>query len=244
MKKALFAVIIFLAIATGATVLAQRPDPTGQGRYFQYGTELAYSGAQVIRQLPAGAECAPAGELVGARVWNSTRSGVAILSELTDKAEVAVTSSGIFLCKCAGGYNQLFLEKTASAPASTTRENVFREAQGAQAEATATASATIQESCGFQTIPEQNGSATYWVCPGKKPELFSRVTNPQPAPVATVVATTKQKDTRSFCERRTKLCVTLAIVGGVATGYGLAQIGGGDGGGGLNGAITGGNWRP
>jgi hypothetical protein len=93
-----------------------RPDPTGQGRYLQFGHESSYSSARVIQALPTGAACAPAGEMIGARVWNSTREGFAILSELTDKAQIAVTNDGIFLCQCARGYNQLFRISAPAAP--------------------------------------------------------------------------------------------------------------------------------
>jgi hypothetical protein len=86
-----------------------RPDPTGRGRYLQYGTEVSYSGATVLKELPTGAKCAPAGELVGVPVWNSTRAGHAIASVLTDKAEIATSGTRTFLCWCIAGFNELFL---------------------------------------------------------------------------------------------------------------------------------------
>lgn len=114
----LFAVLVVLfAFATSATAEDKgRPDPTGQGRYLQFGSEVPYLGARVISELPAGAECAVAGELVGVRVWNSVGEGKAILSELTDKAMLAVTPEGIFLCKCARGFNQIFIPSPAPEP--------------------------------------------------------------------------------------------------------------------------------
>lgn len=93
-----------------------RPDPTGQGRYEQFGPELPHQGAQVVAKLPDGAtECGSADELIGASVWNSTREGRAVFSKLTDKATIAVAGKRLFLCKCAKGYNELFLiERTSS----------------------------------------------------------------------------------------------------------------------------------
>lgn len=87
-----------------------RPDPTGQGRYFWIGPETSIAEARVVKKLPAGAsDCAHAGELIGVPLWNSTREGKAILSRLTEKATISVAPNGeFFLCKCAGGYNQLF----------------------------------------------------------------------------------------------------------------------------------------
>jgi len=111
-----FAVILIIAFVLfvcsqmhGETTPDGRPDPTGKGRYMQFGKERAYTDARVVKQLPAGAQCAPAGELVGVQMWNSTRDGHAILSELSDKAEVAASDGKIFLCHCARGYNELFL---------------------------------------------------------------------------------------------------------------------------------------
>lgn len=87
-----------------------RPDPTGQGRYEQFGPELPHQGAQVVAKLPDGAtECGSADELIGASVWNSTREGRAVFSKLTDKATVSVAGKRLFLCRCAKGYNELFL---------------------------------------------------------------------------------------------------------------------------------------
>jgi len=119
MKK-LVVVALFVGMVIGtlcAPVSAQtvvgRPDPTGKGRYLTFGNETPYSGANVIKTLPSGTACSPAGEMVGIRVWNSTRKGFAVLSELSDKAEIAVAPSGkVFLCHCAGGYNELFVPKT------------------------------------------------------------------------------------------------------------------------------------
>lgn len=113
MKNLLFGFVFMVMSLTGLSVAVSaqqgRPDPTGQGRYMQFGGERSFTAAKVIKELPAGTSCAPAGELVGIRLWNSTRNGMAILSDLTNKAEVAVTPNGeMFLCKCAGGYNQLF----------------------------------------------------------------------------------------------------------------------------------------
>ncbi|MFA6353633.1 MAG: hypothetical protein WCW93_01735 [Candidatus Paceibacterota bacterium] len=88
-----------------------RPDPTGQGRYLQFGQEVEYPEAQVLKKLPDGVMCSPAGELVGTRIWNSTRSNKAVLSELSDKAQVAVKGSELYLCGCVAGYNKLFLIK-------------------------------------------------------------------------------------------------------------------------------------
>jgi len=114
-----FTILVALVMATSvsALVMAQtnsteesRPDPTGQGRYIEFGKEVSYPNAHVLKQLPAGAQCSPPGEMIGARVWNSTRESFAILSELKDKAEIATASDGrIFLCHCARGFNQLFL---------------------------------------------------------------------------------------------------------------------------------------
>ncbi len=105
--------------AAAQTAGAGRPDPTGQGRYTQFGTERVYEGAKVLKTLPAGApECASAGELIGVEVWNSTREGRAILSKLSEQATVSVVDGRIFLCRCAAGYNELFLVKSeqSSAP--------------------------------------------------------------------------------------------------------------------------------
>lgn len=121
MKRILMYALLMTIVATlSAPVSAQdtgRPDPTGQGRYMMFGSESSYGRAHVAKELPAGATCAPAGEMVGARVWNSTKEGFAILSELSDKAEIATTQGGeVFLCHCARGYNQLFLMTPTSAP--------------------------------------------------------------------------------------------------------------------------------
>lgn len=112
-------IVTLFGFCTPASAQAQgRPDPTGQGRYQQFGPVVTYPGAHVVRQLPDGAECAPAGEMVGARVWNSTREGFAVMSELSDKAQIATTTQGAtFLCGCAKGFNQIFLEKTPVASA-------------------------------------------------------------------------------------------------------------------------------
>lgn len=110
--------VVALCVPVGAQEQG-RPDPTGQGRYLQFGNSVPYPGARVLRQAPAGATCQPAGELVGVRMWNSTGEGRAILSELSDKAMVLVTAEGTFLCGCAGGYNQLFLDKTPLPPQAT-----------------------------------------------------------------------------------------------------------------------------
>lgn len=122
----LFALTIVLSFATTVSAEEQgRPDPTGKGRYMQFGHENENENAHVATELPVGVECAPAGELVGVKVWNSTRTGKAILSELTDKALVAVTSDGqIFLCECAGGYNQLFLINSTPPPTSVSTQVV------------------------------------------------------------------------------------------------------------------------
>lgn len=110
------AMVVVFSMSTASA--AGRPDPTGQGRYQQFGPVMSYPGARVVRQLPVGAGCAPAGELVGVRVWNSTRYGFAVISELSDRAMVAVSPNGeTFLCGCAGGYNQIFLERTPTTPA-------------------------------------------------------------------------------------------------------------------------------
>lgn len=109
------AMVVALCVPVGAQEQG-RPDPTGQGRYLQFGNSVPYPGARVLRQAPAGATCQPAGELVGVRMWNSTGEGRAILSELSDKAMVLVTAEGTFLCGCAGGYNQLFQDKTPPPP--------------------------------------------------------------------------------------------------------------------------------
>ncbi len=86
-----------------------RPDPTGQGRYLQFGGEVAYPQARVASGLPQGAsECMHPGELVGVQMFNSTREGRAVSVKLTDKATIAVAGDWVFLCKCAGGFNQLF----------------------------------------------------------------------------------------------------------------------------------------
>lgn len=86
-----------------------RPDPTGRGRYLQFGAEVPYPGATVLKDLPAGVKCAPAGELVGVPLWNTTRANRAIVSRLTEKAEIAVIDNRTFLCWCADGFNQLFV---------------------------------------------------------------------------------------------------------------------------------------
>lgn len=102
-----------------------RPDPTGKGRYQQFGTEMSFPGATVVRRLPEGATCAPAGELVGVPIWNSTRRDHAIASVLTDKAEVATSGNRTFLCWCVAGFNELFFPER---PAETVMNPVIQEA--------------------------------------------------------------------------------------------------------------------
>jgi hypothetical protein len=151
MKKALlmFAlvfVIVALVFAVPVTAEDQgRPDPTGQGRYMQYGHEVSFQGARVLSQLPPGATCAPAGELVGVWVWNSTRKDRAILSQLSDKAYVAPAPDGtIWLCGCAGGYNEQFLYNPPPSPTpAPTPETPKAEDTSPNGTATATATAAV-----------------------------------------------------------------------------------------------------
>jgi hypothetical protein len=86
-----------------------RPDPTGQDRYQQFGKPVPYPSATILAKLPKGAKCAPAGELVDVPLWNTTKEGYAIVSVLTEKAEVAVFDERKFLCKCISGFNELFV---------------------------------------------------------------------------------------------------------------------------------------
>ena len=116
---------VFVWLAQGiyspafATEPVGRPDPTGQQRYEAFGPELPYKGAQVVASLPEGAtECGPADELIGASVMNSTREGRAVFAKLTDKATTSVAGTRLFLCRCAKGFNELFLIERSSSPAS------------------------------------------------------------------------------------------------------------------------------
>lgn len=120
-----------------------RPDPTGRGRYLQYGTEVVYPGATVLKTLPADAKCAPAGELVGVPLWNTTREGRVIASRLTEKAEVAMVGDLPYLCWCIGGHNRLFVPPQKSATQSVTQTVREVTAAGTNATATATATATL-----------------------------------------------------------------------------------------------------
>ena len=117
MKRLVSLLAVLAFVFLGSFVQAQpvaeasgvgRPDPTGRGRYLQFGKEQEFPGAKVLKDLPEGAACAPAGELVGVPLWNSTREGHAIVSKLTNKAEVATSDKGVFLCWCVDGFNQLF----------------------------------------------------------------------------------------------------------------------------------------
>lgn len=119
-----------------------RPDPTGQGRYIQIGGEVTYPQARVVSGLPQGAECMHPGELVGVMMYNSTREGRAVSVKLTDKATVAVVGDRVFLCKCAGGFNQLFRISPTSGTASSATSNTPAGMNSSSASVTAGSSAT------------------------------------------------------------------------------------------------------
>lgn len=121
-----------------------RPDPTGQGRYLQFGGELSYPQARVVSGLPQGAsECMHPGELVGVPMFNSTREGRAVNVKLTEAATIAVVGDQVFLCKCAGGFNQLFRISPTSGTASSAKSNTPAGANSSSSGGTSTSAPTM-----------------------------------------------------------------------------------------------------
>ena len=126
MKNTVLFVTIFLVLLTQCAAVSAQigGDPTNQNRYIILAPSKDFTGAEMVKKLPAGATCQEAGEIAGYKYWNSTGKDRANLVELTEQSQVAVDKKNrqLYLCYCGGEndkFNKLFPVAKGEVPPST-----------------------------------------------------------------------------------------------------------------------------